>query len=221
MPTVNEYLDLITSEYRQKPNFIATVTSNVEVKVRVQEVLASMIPKFDIDSAVGDQLDIIGLWVGISRNIAVPIDSVYFSWDEDYTLGWEFGTWRPSNDPVNVTKLPDDSYRTLIRAKIAANSWNGTTEGAYDIWEVIFPQINILIIDHQDMTYALAFVGGIIDSLTLALITGGYIPLKPEGVRVSEYFFPVDDNPLFAWDVESDFLGGWDEGSWARELIPT
>lgn len=218
---IEDYLNLITSEYRQSPNYISMVTFGVSIYVYVQELLASMIPKFDVDLAEGDQLDTIGLWVGISRNISIPITGVYFSWDSDYTEGWDYGTWQPSTLPASVTVLPDDAYRTLIKAKIAANRWDGTTTGAYAIWDALFPDITILIQDNQDMTYDLAFVGGQLDSLTTALITGGYIPLKPEGVRVTEYFIPVDTNPLFSWDVESEYLGGWDEASWTREILPT
>ncbi len=221
MPILEDYLNLITSEHRLKPKYMAMVSFGSEVYVYLQDLLASMIPKFDVDTAVGNQLDIIGQWVGISRNVSIPISGVYFSWDADYTLGWDYGTWQPSYLPTEVTVLPDDAYRTLIRAKIAANQWDGTTNGAYAIWDAIFPTVTILIQDNQDMSYDLAFVGGIVDSLTVALVSEGYIPLKPEGVRVNTYFFPVDTGPVFAWDLESDLLGGWDEASWAREVSPT
>lgn len=219
--TITEYLDLITSAWRQKPNFTSMVSLDVSPMVRVQELLTSMIPIFDLDTAAGDQLDILGQWVGVSRNVNVPISNVYFSWDEDYTLGWEYGSWQGDLTPVEVTVLPDDAYRTLVKAKIAANHWDGTTDGAYAIWESLFTQFTILIIDHQDMSYDLALVGGIVDSLTLALLTGGYIPLKPEGVRVNEYLIPVDDGPLFGWDLDTSYVKGWEDGSWAREIEPT
>lgn len=221
MPTIKDYLDLIPSQHRDKPNFVDVVTTNVSVFVRIQEVLESMNALFDVDVAVGDQLDIIGQWVGVSRNVNIPIDGIYFSWDDSSYTGWDFGSWQPSTLPSSVTVLPDDSYRVLIKAKIASNHWDGTTEGAYKVWDSVFSNITILIQDNQDMSYALAIVGGIIDSLTLALITGGYIPLKPEGVRVSEYFIPVNDGALFGWDIENDNIKGFDEGSWARELSPT
>lgn len=220
--TIQQYLDLITSEYAQQPNFTAVVSTDVSVEVQVQTLLDSMIPLFDLDIAVGDQLDIIGQWAGIGRNVNIPIVGVYFSWDSvTYTNGWDFGTWQPDLAPVQITSLPDDAYRTLIKAKIAANHWDGTTTGAYAIWDALFPTITILIQDNGDMSYELAFVGGIIDSLTLALITGGYIPLKPEGVHVNEYYVPVDSNPLFGWDLDTSFIEGWDHGSWANEVLPT
>jgi hypothetical protein len=216
-----DYLDLLTSEFRQKQKYTATVSLDVAVAVRVQELLASMVPIFDIDSAVGAQLDVIGEWAGISRNVSIPVTGVYFSWDGDFSVGWEYGVWQGSLAPADVTTLPDDVYRTLIRAKIAANGWNGTTDGAYAIWDNVFPSTIILIQDGQNMSYALAVIGGVIDSLTLALLTGGYLPLKPEGVRVTEYLVSVDTNPAFGWDVESAHLGGWEEASWLREIAPT
>lgn len=222
MSQVSDYLALVTSSYQGKPNFTGVITADVGVQVQVQNLLLSMIPLFDLDVAVGDQLDVIGLWVGVSRDVSIPSVGVYFSWDgTDPTLGWDFGSWAPLTAPSTITVLPDDAYRTLIRARIAANQWDGTTDGAYAIWEKIFPTTTILIQDYQDMSYSLAVVGGVVDSLTLALLTGGYIPLKPEGVRVLSYFVSVDTNPVFAWDVESTLLGGWDEASWAQESFPT
>lgn len=220
--TVNGYLNLIPAENRQKQNFIAMVTIGLQIFVQIQDILKLIsTTAFDVDVAQGAQLDVIGQWAGVSRNVSVPISNVYFSWDADYTLGWDYGSWQPSLAPSSITVLPDDAYRTLIKAKIAANKWEGTTNSAYAIWETIFPNLTILVQDHQNMSYDLVVVGGIIDSLTLALITGGYILLKPEGVRVKEYFVPIDDGPLFGWDLDNDYIKGWDEGSWARELFPT
>jgi len=219
--TVEEYLNLITSAYRKKPKFTAMVSDYVGLPSRVQDLLLSMIPLFDVDVAVGDQLDIIGLWVGISRDVNIPTTGIYFSWDGvDPSVGWDYGTWQGNLPTSTITELPDDAYRTLIKAKIAANKWDGTTTNAYAIWDALFPDLNILIQDNQNMSYAMIFFGGIIDSLTVALITGGYIPLKPEGVRISGYYIPVDDGPVFGWDMDTDYMQGWDEGSWAQFYFP-
>lgn len=218
--TLNEYLNLVTSQYRQQPNFINTLTANLSILTRLQDLLnETNTTAFDIETAVGDQLDVIGKWVGLSRQIPIPIPGVYFSWDgTDPFVGWDFGSWQPLNSPTEITTLPDDVYRTFIKAKIAANRWDGTTTGAYEIWDQVFSDITILIQDNQNMTYDLALIGEVIDSLTLALLENGFLPLKPEGVRINILYIPVDDNPLFGWDIENDFIKGWDEGSWAREL---
>lgn len=218
--TAQDYIDLVTSEYADQPNFLATISTDVGVPVQVQALMTAMIALFDIDTPpVGNQLDIIGQWVGVSRNVAIPISGAYFEWDSaTYANGWDYGTWQPSNQPTQITQLPDDTYLTLIKAKIAANNWDGTTNGAYAIWDNLFTAIRILILDRQNMSYDMAIVGGVIDTLTLALITGGYIQLRPEGVKINNYYVSIDSNPVFAWDVESALLQGWDEGSWAVQI---
>lgn len=217
MADVQTYLDLITSEHRQKPNYNTVLTFNASITVQIQNILLMMIDLFDIDIAQGVMLDVIGQWVGVSRTVAIPITGIYFSWDQTADVGWEFGSWAPPNQNFDITSLPDDAYRTLIRAKIAANNWDGTIEGAYSIWSVIFVNTVILIQDHQNMSYDMILFGTAIDSLTLALLTGGYIKLKPEGVRINSIFTPVDSNKLFGWDLENTYFAGWDEGSWAKE----
>lgn len=218
--SIQDYLNLITSEHRDKPDFVSVVTTNVTPLDQIQKLLTSMIPKFDVDSAVGNQLDIIGQWVGISRNVNIPTAGVYFTWDDTTFDGWDCGTWIPDIVPSAITVLTDESYRVLVKAKIAANHWDGTIEGAYAIWDSIFSTFKIMIQDNHDMTYNFIIVGGIIDSLTLALITNNYIPLRPEGVRVREYLISVDTNPGFAWDIETSLLKGWDEASWLKESTP-
>ncbi len=215
--TVDDYLSLMTSEYVGQPKFAATISTDVGIQVQVQQLLASMIPIFDIDTPpVGAQLDIIGQWVGVSRNVAIPISGAYFEWDSvSYLNGWDYGTWQPSGAPSQVTQLPDDAYLTLIKAKIASNNWDGTTNGAYAIWDSLFSTIKIFILDRQNMSYDMAIIGGTIDTLTLALITGGYIQLRPEGVKINNYFVSIDSNPVFAWDLDTPLLQGWDLGSWA------
>lgn len=223
--TVQQYLALITSAYANQPDFNGVVTINVSVASRVQDLLASMIPKFDLDTPpVGDQLDIIGKWVGVSREVSIPISGtgVYFTWDSaDTSIGWDYGTWQPSSLPADVTTLPDDAYWNLIKGKIAANQWDGTTDGAYAIWNSLFPDFTILIQDYQNMSYAVGIVGGVVPALTLALITGGYIPLRPEGVKITEYFVPTDLGPLFGFDLDTAFVSGWESGKWAREVPAT
>jgi hypothetical protein len=219
---VSYYTGLITSEHSQKPNFVATVSISVGFYSYLQGLIDSFIPLFDLNTPpVGQQLDVIGQWVGVSRNIENPYSNIFFEWDGTASQGWDFGIWQSPDNPSAIVTLPDDVYLTLILARIAANSWDGTTEGAYAIWAILFPNTTLLISDGQNMNFSIAIAGSVPDSLTLALLTGGYLPLRPEGVEITEYFIPVNTGPLFAWDADSPALQGWDTGSWAQELAPT
>lgn len=227
--TIQDYLNLIPSANARQPNFVATVELTLSPLVQIQALMQSMIDTiFDLSqNPVGDQLDIIGLWVGVSRVLKIPITGIFFTWNGAVAQGWSYGIWQdPVNPPTSITVLPDDAYLTLIKARIAANHWDGTTEGAYAIFAILFPNLIILIQDNQNMSFAVAVQGSIPDSLTLALLTGGYLPLKPGAIRISEYFLPVDTHPFFAWSTDthpltSPHLAGWGTGSWANEVPST
>lgn len=223
MITTEIYTSLITSEYRDKPKFKKVVEINTKFYAHLQNVLSSIPELFDIDTAIGKQLDIIGEWVGASRFINTPLTGIYFEWGGTASVGWSSGIWQGQFSPTSgLTSLPDDVYRTLIKAKIAANKWDGTIPGAYEIWEEIFSNNIVVIQDNQDMSMVVAVVGEQLDALTQALLTGGYIPLKPEGVRITYFAVPTDDNPIFVWGTPGgEGTAGWGEGSWAKLLTPT
>lgn len=221
MATNGTYLRLVTSEFRNATKFNSTLDADVSPSVTIQNVLESLIPKFDLDNAVGDQLDIIGEWVGALRNVPFPITDVYFEW-ENAALGWELGSWKGPFDPdTGPVLLPDDVYRTLIKSKIAANRWNGSIPQAYEIYSTLFSLGGIVIQDNGNMTMNYGFFGAPPSAFAQALLQGGVLTLKPEGVRINEIIVVTDFAPLFAWDIEdlsSIAVQGWDIGYWGKEL---
>jgi hypothetical protein len=185
--TTEEYLALITTEHQERPRFKATVQASVSPFAKVQEVLRSLVPAYDVDEAVGEQLDRVALWVGVTRRVAVPIDGFYFSWDDTVATGWESGIWKGIGDPDSgFVSLPDDLFRLLIRAKILANHWRGDIPGAYEILRAAFNVgSNITITDNQDMTMTVTIVAGSIPAVEQAILTEGYIPIRPSGVQAN------------------------------------
>lgn len=138
MPSTDDYVNLVTNQHRDKPNFIATLRALTQGFVDNLIALLAMPPAFDLDTAVGVQLDAIGLWVGISRRVSVPISGVYFSFD-DPALGFDAGVWYGAGDPSEgLVDLDDFTYRLLIRAKIGANRWDGTKPSLLAIINSVF-----------------------------------------------------------------------------------
>ncbi len=218
---VQIYLNLVTSEYNQQPNFMAMIEGVVEPIASNTRLLSNMVSLFDLDTAVGDQLDKIGQWVGLSRNVAVPLTGVFFSWNTA-NLGWDQGNWRDPNGGSSLVSLPDANYRTLLRAGIASNQWDGTIPGAYDAWNTMFAGTGtgILIQDYQDMSVTFALTGTIPSAVDLALFTGGYLNLKSAGVRIRYYLTPFSPGvPYFAWGVSNVNLAGWAQGYWGNQTV--
>lgn len=217
------YLDLVTGEHSDKPAFISTLTAALEPIADTRSVVDAFPPAYDLDTAVGAQLDVVGEWAGRSRYLTAPLTDVYFTFD-DPALGLDSGTWKGPFDPdTGLVELPDAPYRTLLRAAVASNLWNGSVPSAYAIWDALLDGLGagIFIVDGQDMSVQMGFGGGPIDAVTMAMLRRGYFDLKPAGVKVRGYFVNSEPKtPVFGFDVQGSGLGGFDSGSWANEFGP-
>jgi hypothetical protein len=217
------YLDLITAEHVGQPNFTATVSTSVQPFVDVQNMLLSMPGLYDFDNAVGTQLDADGLWIGLSRFVDTPLTGVYFAWDTP-GLGWDQGYWQGEFDPSQgVTVLNDPTYLIALRAKIAANNWDGTISGAASALENLFnntetPGTLLFIEDGQDMTMTFGIAGDIPPTIISALLTNGGIPLVPAGINADFIETSVNGSAIFGFDVGNEYVSGWDVGAWGLEL---
>jgi RNAse (barnase) inhibitor barstar len=216
MSAVTDYTSLITSEHSSKPRFAAMFAAVAQCFVDQINVMQSIPAAFDLDTAVGVQLDAVGLWAGITRQVKTPLN-VYFSLDTA-NLGFDQGNWQGPFDPsTGLTSLDDGTFRTLIRAKIAANSWDGTIPGAASAYANLFAGSGsfIFIQDGGDMTMTVGVSGAIPSALLRALFSGGYLHLKPEGVRANYVVPSVNNTSLFGFDVSNQYIRGFDAGSWA------
>lgn len=215
-----EYLaELIPSPNSLQPLFTAWVSTFIQLGVDIQTVLNSMPADFSIDDAVGNQLDVLGQILGVSRQV-----------DFD-----------PGGGATSI--LTDDYYRVALKARIILNQWKGTKDEIYDFWAIYLPEYPVLILDNQDMSmsvlvigmpndltgtsvFALGPVGGTgpdgeilaglgtgywygYQSTLRGLVTHNYFTPKPAGVSV-DYSF--SDQTIFALGFETDLLKGLGEG---------
>lgn len=180
------WLALVTSEHADKPKLMATLAARLQPYADNIAVLESLPSIFDLDNAIGVQLDIVGLWVGVTRTLRAPITGVYFAWDTP-GVGWDQGTWyQPGQSTSSITELPDDAFRTLLRATVAVTHWDGTISGAYSAWAAAFAgtPYGILIDETGPLAITLTLTGTP-DAVTAAMFSGGYLSLKPAGVSVT------------------------------------
>ena len=251
MPTVEDYLSLLPAFNRAQQQLRATIAAYIEPFVAQQDFLNSLIPAFDLDTAVGVQLDAVGVWVGRSRFVGTPLANVFFSWGIP-GLGWGEAVWKGPFDPVEgLVRLDDTFYRLLLRAKIAANSWDGTVTDARAALRLMFTELlelaasplldedgNVItgedgvpILTDPELfqgfyvedTFQMKVIFGLSGLLPpvvfLALWIGGYIPLKPAGVKARYIMTSVNRTPVFGWGVNNGYIGGWGTGSWATDDI--
>lgn len=179
MATLEKYLNLITSEHRVRPKYIAYVSALLKIAGDVEDLLASMSQYFVLDSAQGAQLDILANRVGVIRG--------------EYT---------------------DEQLRTLIKAAILRNTWNGSSSQAYDTWKLVFPGITMQIIKNTEMEKTVLIIGTPTAEQKELMMSGLIIPVAA-GVKLNLQFLDPT-KPLFAFDPDGSvtYLAGWDVGYW-------
>ena len=171
MSLLSSYQDLITSEHKDKPKYMATVTALLRHSTDIYETAVYMDDFFDLDESEGMQQDILGILVGADREVS----------------------YQP--DHADSSILNDEMYRVLLKAKIAKNAWKGGIADLQEIWHTLFGQY-LEIIDNQDMTMDVNVAGFSVgsknDEAIKEMIQHGLIIPKPQSVGLSLYMH-MDD----------------------------
>lgn len=142
-------LSRITPYHSGKARFVAVVTATVAPHTDAQEVVASFPAAFDLDVAIGAQLDVDGEWIGRSRFVPVPLPSLFFTLGKA-SLGFGYGYWKgPFDAEDGISELPDEPYRRLLQAKVLLNHWDGSVPEAETILDTYFddPDTRVFVDD--------------------------------------------------------------------------
>lgn len=192
LPTLDEYVKLIPSQHSDKPKFMALIEAYANSYIALQAVSNGFIDDFFVDTAIGVQLDAVGLWVGVSRVLKEPITGVYFTFDSA-VIGetWDTGIWKSrfeNSDELII--LPDRLYRLAIKLKIMENHWDGTITDLYTIWDTLFADLEaqLYIQDNQDMTFTAYFVTTKLSEAEKRIIENSGLFPKPAGVTLIYVF---------------------------------
>lgn len=198
-PAAADYTRLVTPEHRDKPRFLALVELLTSFAVDERTVIEHLPTDFDVDVAVGVQLDAIGLWVGSTRIITVEPSEAY-----------------PTPTSPYQVSLSDAIFRRLIKARAVANSWDGTPEGILPVLAAFYGPAGTYaaVVDNQDMSIDL-YIGGVFPTAAEAAVFSQFLlPVRPSGVRVKNTWIAAPGGgPLFGLDIENLFIAGPDIGS--------
>lgn len=178
----DSYKSIITSEHRDKPKFSKTLSAFLQ-KLQDYFIAGELaVTAFEIDSAQGRQLDLIGAKVGANRTVNL--------------------------NNIEAYNLVDVDYRTYIKAKIAKNSWKGGIEELQSLWKSLFGG-RLIIQDNQDMTMDVYLIGNLSETF-INLIKANCIVPKPVSVKINYYYYA--NGKVFSYGLENDLCtgyGGW------------
>ena len=169
-----------------KPKFVAALSALTVEVGNIIDVVLSLPGLYDVDSAVGVQLDAVGLWVGASRRVEVPL-AIFFSLDT-VGLGFDESVWRGPHDPDSgLQTLDDTTFRAVIKSRIAANKWDGTTAQYQTLTEDALAGTGTTLIahDNQNMSMTVHVAGTPLSTIMQAVLESGQLATKPAGVSIS------------------------------------
>jgi hypothetical protein len=183
---IEKYLALIANQHIDKPKFTAFIKTYASACVDIQNVLFSLTTLYDLDVADGNQLDVVGEWIGAKRGVPLIAEQRYFTWDTTPEEGWDNSRWKGIGDPDNEQiVLDDDYYRRYLRSKVLSNIWKGDNEGIYAIFDAfVTPSTPILVSDNLDMTMTVTLSDGSMGELEKKMIISNLILVQPAGVRI-------------------------------------
>jgi Protein of unknown function (DUF2612) len=185
---VTPYLGLITSEHADKPNFMAMVAAVCQPFADITEEYSDGVSGlYDIDTAVGAQLDIIGQWIGLSRYLQIPLTGVYFSFDMT-GLGFDQGVWLgPFDSPTQLVALGDNTYRIILKAKIRANAFDGTIATYESILNQAYGSsaTTLHVVNKTGTSYEIYVVGTALPPISLQLLKSDILQLVSAGVTLN------------------------------------
>ena len=190
------YADLLIKQYWEQSNAHAEISAQAATWEKIRDIYADFETAFDLDLAVGVQLDIIGKIVGLSRTVPLVIARIAFGFsdnpnargfDDKFIPEINAAPFQDKSEPsYSSLELDDSAYRVFLTAKIAQNNGSAfmVSDDRITIQDVIqtgFKQ-QAWVVDKKDM-HLILYVFPTVELEYLRTIQQlGLLP-KPQAVR--------------------------------------
>lgn len=187
------YVKTLIIQYRDKPKAIQTIECLVNTAY-CDGLPLEFTDAFDLDSAVGDQLTILGRIVGVPRNVfGLDLTHSFFNFTRFTSLPASngFARWGSPNNTILISRwqttatyvTTDFELRALINLRIIYNNYFKSLGIIKDALWPIFGY-NVSLIDNLDYTITYNLVGPYANVAAVASYIGNIFP-KPMGVGIN------------------------------------
>lgn len=195
---IDEYTLLLIKQYWEQPRAKAEVQLRLQGYSKIADLIRAFETEYDLDTARGKQLDVLGKIAGVPRLVPAVIQRILFGFDINPNSRGFADRFNPLREgapflrrfesPFTSQELDDNQYRRLIRAKVALNVCSAyiSSDERISVQDVINQAFGgrAYVIDNQDMSLTL-YVSPSVSQDELRLIRRlGLLP-KPQGVRYS------------------------------------
>lgn len=205
--------DRIYAQYRTKPKAMEWYKITRSLAAELGSAIDAVRVMYNIDTAVGAQLDIIGRIVVIDRAFTgqIALDPGLFALLD----GDDFGDTEAVFAALFVDQdqqMSDDLYRLVIKAKIIKNNSDATIDSILFGMNFLLPNAEFLrVTDGENMSFSIEFYGNITELQRYALLNSQLVP-KPQGVRFGGFlegfeYVEFGDDELEFGDITGEFVG--------------
>lgn len=207
--------DRIYAQYRTKGKALAWYNIVKSLAAQIENAADAVKVMYEIDTAVGAQLDILGRIVVVPRNFVQPSMLKVTQFASAANNPGQFGNPDDMFSALSVdsdSQMTDDLYRIVIKSKIIKNNSDATIESILFGMNFLLPNAEILrITDNENMTFSVEFYGNITDIERYALLNSTLVP-KPQGVDFNGFLEAIDyvqagDSSKMFGDVKAQFVG--------------
>lgn len=167
---IQYYVRLLIIQYRGKPNAEAFMRAAIEPFI-MDSIPFSVRDAYNIDTAVGVQLDILGKYAGLSRLVKTFTGKV---------------------------SLGDDEYRILLKMKLIKNI-SGSSVAVIDSLLWTYFQNVLQLFDYGDMRIGYFFNASVgSQTLAEAFVEQDLLP-RPMGVQLGALIYVPNSTDMFGW----------------------
>ena len=216
----DNYRKLLIVQYADKPKAIAHINNIIGSLEDVYDLANLFEEAFDVDTAVGKQLDILGKIVGIERKVPFAVPKNYFGFDDNVSTAYPMGNKfksvvaYPLKNKFEIAyttgELNDNDFRFFIKAKIIKNyvkammididdrlSLQDTIDNLFDN--------KAYIVDNQDMSMTI-YIDNTFNFNTIQYIKQLDLIPRPQGVKY-EAIISYSDGSTFGFGVNNTGFG--------------
>ncbi|MBE0469605.1 MAG: DUF2612 domain-containing protein [Methyloprofundus sp.] len=216
---IEYYKNLLIKQYWQKPKASKEIGIIAGGYSDAYTILKNIAEGFDVDTAVGNQLDIVGSVVGLSREVPEALLKIQFGFSNNpNSVGFasKFDSTRQSATfsskfakQYTTLQLNDFDYRFFIQAKIASNNAAAVmlSDDRVSIQSIINTVFSgrAYVVDNYDMTLTL-YVNSTLSTSRIKLAKQLNLLPKPQAVRYSK-IIRAELKKTFGFSSNPDSLG--------------
>ena len=228
------YVNLLILQYRKLPNAQAHIAALIK-QLMIYDLMIQVRNGYDLDDAVGVQLDILGKYLGNDRIVTgsaftrdyfglvlygatAPFDHEPYIQYGDMIPDVQYRRYQ--EDAESLFTLNDEEYRFFLKLKLIQNYSNASNQ-EIDLFLDQFFGDNVIFTDRFNMSISYIF-GENVERLVTIAVSEGLLP-KPAAVGLSVTFVPDIENIFIMIQYSGttpDFgvgfaeYGGTPAGSW-------